>query len=201
MDIKYYELVFDRDDEGMCIMGVKQPTAEEATAFVKKDLDTIYESSKVTEVVELTQEEAFRFYRFDYANEVNARPVFGTDKTYGELCEGMRNYSLTCYDKELGELITYAEVQVTGIEWDTDGAEVDLPTEMDIQFSELNISDDVSYDELVDEISDYLSSNTGYCHNGFSLNNENLIKQALDNAETFKDAVKEPKKKVDVERD
>ena len=188
MDIKYYELVFDKNDESMCIMGVKQPTAEEATAFVKKDLDAVYESSKVTEVTELTQEQASYWFDFEDEKKNNALRVFGTDKTYGELCEGMKDYSLTCYDKELGELITYTEVQVTDIEWDTDGEEVDpliLPTEMDIPFSELYISDDVSYDELVDEISDYLSNSTGYCHNGFSINNEDLIKQALDNAETL----------------
>ena len=115
---------------------------------------------------------------------------------------GLPVTAVHCWFEDCEDLETVSiPATVTDIEWDTDGAEVDLPTEMDIQFSELNISDDVSYDELIDEISDYLSSNTGYCHNGFSLNNENLIKQALDNAETFKDAVKEPKKKVDVERD
>lgn len=45
------------------------------------------------------------------------------------------------------------------IKWDTDGAKVDLPKRVEIP---PNITDP-------DEISDYLSNLTGFCHNGFML--------------------------------
>ena len=45
------------------------------------------------------------------------------------------------------------------IEWDTDGADVDLPDEIEIP---PDITDE-------DDISDYLSDVTGFCHFGFLL--------------------------------
>lgn len=44
------------------------------------------------------------------------------------------------------------------IEWDTDGEAIKLPTEMEIP-------DDLEEDE----IGDYLSNETGYCHFSFSV--------------------------------
>lgn len=49
--------------------------------------------------------------------------------------------------------------KAVNIIWDTDGEDVDLPTEIDIP-------EDMD-DE--DEISDYLSEKTGFCHFGFSI--------------------------------
>lgn len=49
--------------------------------------------------------------------------------------------------------------QITQIVWDTDGEDIDLPTEM------IAI---VGGDSPEDELSDYLSDNTGFCHFGFS---------------------------------
>lgn len=47
----------------------------------------------------------------------------------------------------------------TDIQWDITESEAELPTEIEIPIDDYNI----------DSISDYLSDQTGYCHNGFSL--------------------------------
>ena len=47
----------------------------------------------------------------------------------------------------------------TNIKWDTDKEDVDLPKEIILPN---NMHD-------LDEISDYLSDSTGFCHNGFDL--------------------------------
>lgn len=73
--IKYFELVFDNEDEGMCILGLRQPTPEEATEFVKNDLEKHYESSRVVRVAEIDKATAHSC--FDMENE-NEMPVFGT---------------------------------------------------------------------------------------------------------------------------
>lgn len=44
--------------------------------------------------------------------------------------------------------------------WDTDGEKVKLPKEVEIP-------EEIAGD--TDEISDYLSDQTGFCHNGFEL--------------------------------
>ncbi|MBO5435146.1 hypothetical protein J6A31_04920 [bacterium] len=50
-------------------------------------------------------------------------------------------------------------MKATNIIWDTDGENINLPTEIDIP--------DGMTDE--DEISDFLSDTTGFCHEGFTL--------------------------------
>lgn len=50
-------------------------------------------------------------------------------------------------------------MKAINIEWDTDGEEVSLPTEIEIP-------EDMTDEE---EISDYLSDVTGFCHFGFEL--------------------------------
>lgn len=60
---------------------------------------------------------------------------------------------------------------ITDISWDTDGEDVDLPEEM-----EIDVPDDLnSYEEIEEYISDKLSEETGFCHLGFSTTPE--IKQ------------------------
>ena len=56
------------------------------------------------------------------------------------------------------------KVRVFNIKWDTDGAEVDLPSFMILNI-ETNDLDDLDY--LEDCISEYLSDHTGFCHDGF----------------------------------
>ena len=51
-------------------------------------------------------------------------------------------------------------MKVINILWDTDGEEVNLP-------NEIEIPDWVDKDD--DEISNYLSDETGFCHFGFEL--------------------------------
>lgn len=50
-------------------------------------------------------------------------------------------------------------MRAVNIQWDTDGLPVSLP-------SEIKIPDDI---DTVDDISDYISDSTGFCHNGFEL--------------------------------
>lgn len=52
-------------------------------------------------------------------------------------------------------------MKATNILWDTDGEDIALPTEIQIP--------DGMVDE--DEISDYISDQTGFCHFGFELTN------------------------------
>lgn len=52
-----------------------------------------------------------------------------------------------------------AKLKATNIDWDTDGEDVDLPTEIDIP--------EGMTDE--DDISDYISDKTGFCHKGFTI--------------------------------
>lgn len=51
------------------------------------------------------------------------------------------------------------KLKATNIIWDTDGEDVDLPKEIEIP--------DGMADE--DEISDYITDQTGFCHKGFAL--------------------------------
>lgn len=57
-------------------------------------------------------------------------------------------------------------MKAINIEWDTDGEDIDLP-------SEIEIPEDIArdYDEDTDDdtISDYLSDVTGFCHYGYQL--------------------------------
>lgn len=50
-------------------------------------------------------------------------------------------------------------MKATHIKWDTDGEKIDLPDEIEIP--------DGMEDE--DEISDYISEQTGFCHYGYVL--------------------------------
>lgn len=52
---------------------------------------------------------------------------------------------------------------VTNIKYDTDGEDIDLPTELEIE-----IPDDMEDDEIEEYISDEISNRTGFCHKGFS---------------------------------
>lgn len=53
-------------------------------------------------------------------------------------------------------------MKAINIKWDTDGEDVSLPTEIEIP--------EGMEDE--DEISDFLSDETGFCHMGFDLDEE-----------------------------
>lgn len=56
------------------------------------------------------------------------------------------------------------KVKITQIEYDTDGENVDLPSELIIE-----VPFNKYCPELYEYVSDYISNETGYCHNGFSL--------------------------------
>ena len=58
-------------------------------------------------------------------------------------------------------------MKAVNIQWDTDGVDVDLPSEIEIPSG---MVDD-------DEISDYLTNKTGYCHFGYELGGYELIER------------------------
>lgn len=64
-----------------------------------------------------------------------------------------------CFEECSEVEVVEAHYRATNIQWDTDGEDIDLPTEMDIP---ADIEDE-------DEISDYISDETGFCHFGFVL--------------------------------
>lgn len=59
----------------------------------------------------------------------------------------------------------FIKVKVSNIEWDIDEEDSDLPTEIEFQSEEYY----EICDKLIDEISDWLSDEYGYCHDGFEV--------------------------------
>ena len=56
------------------------------------------------------------------------------------------------------------KIQVTQIQYDTDGEEIDLPQNLTI-----NLPDSII--QAINEfVSDKISNETGFCHNGFTIN-------------------------------
>lgn len=53
------------------------------------------------------------------------------------------------------------------IQWDTDGEDIDLPTEMTVDIPNEDFVK-MSTDEVNEYISNEISDITGFCHNGFS---------------------------------
>lgn len=51
---------------------------------------------------------------------------------------------------------------ITDIKYDTDGQDIDLPTEM-----EMNVPAYLNSEDALDFISNKISDETGYCHFGF----------------------------------
>jgi hypothetical protein len=58
----------------------------------------------------------------------------------------------------------------TDIQYDTDGEEIDLPKELEIEVP----TEFETEDEIIDYISDEISNITGFCHMGFSTTKINL---------------------------
>ena len=58
------------------------------------------------------------------------------------------------------------KVEVFNIVWDTDGEDVDLPTEMEIEVNEDEVQ---GQDEIVDFVSEEITNITGYCHSAFNI--------------------------------
>lgn len=56
---------------------------------------------------------------------------------------------------------------VTNIKWDTDGEDIDLPKEMEVELPEY--IDETDEDEVDEYVSDYISDETGFCHYGFDI--------------------------------
>lgn len=60
-------------------------------------------------------------------------------------------------------------MKAANIKWETDGEDVNLPTEMDIP--EYVVKESQEDEDAIDEdaISDYISNITGWLHNGFEI--------------------------------
>lgn len=86
MKLKFYELVFDDSDEGICILGTREPSLEEATEFAAKDL-AASGCSAVTAVGEISQQQAYSFYNISDDD----MPVFGTNMMRYELAGKLRD--------------------------------------------------------------------------------------------------------------
>lgn len=78
----------------------------------------------------------------------------GLDEVYRTICNG----GYGCYDGSWVKL--NPQKKAVNIQWDTDGEDVTLPTEILIPFG---MEDDE------EAISDYLSESTGFCHEGFDI--------------------------------
>lgn len=60
------------------------------------------------------------------------------------------------------------KVLVKNIEWDADEVDaVNLPKKMKLNIDEAELDNPNDDDELSDYISDKISDDTGWCHNGF----------------------------------
>lgn len=63
--------------------------------------------------------------------------------------------------------IIESKLIVTNIKWDTDGEDIDLPKEMEVELPEY--IDETDEDEVDEYVSDYISDETGFCHYGFDI--------------------------------
>lgn len=78
-DIKYYEIEFtkcdDKDERSYyCILGVRKPTKNEAQDFWGEE-----KGFHVTDVLEISREEAYRDYEMDEYEQRPNRLIFGID--------------------------------------------------------------------------------------------------------------------------
>ena len=62
-------------------------------------------------------------------------------------------------------------MKATNIQWDIDGnRDIGLPEEIEIPDEVIcDYDPEEDYEELLDIISDYISDETGFCHNGFEV--------------------------------
>ena len=87
------------------------------------------------------------------------------DEMGGSRYDGEDKPKHTIYENvNSGDTITYT---ASGIQWDTDGEDVDLPEEMDVEVP-VELVDAGDEDAIEEYISDYITDETGFCHNGFS---------------------------------
>lgn len=80
-----------------------------------------------------------------------------------EFCPIQKAYEeIEYYDKISSKI----KVVIYDIEWDTDGEEVNLSNQIEHIFDGYN---DINDGDLLDEISDWLTDEYGYCHRGFNV--------------------------------
>lgn len=68
-------------------------------------------------------------------------------------------------------------MKITNIKWDTDGDEevfATLPQEIDVpeyflEKKNFEVNGEYSRDEMLDQLSDWLSDEYGFCHGGFDV--------------------------------
>lgn len=78
--MRYFEIIFsggcDDSELSICILGEDKPTILEAELFCKDDI-SLFKCSGVSEVIELSREEAYQ--SFDMSSE-NKFPIFKQEK-------------------------------------------------------------------------------------------------------------------------
>ena len=73
--MRYFELYFP-DGYSMIIKALREPTMEEAKAFIEKDM-AMLKQTEILDITEWTREDALT--AFDFSNE-NNWPVFGAEE-------------------------------------------------------------------------------------------------------------------------
>ena len=107
---------------------------------------------------------------------VDVETTYRIMETYDKFSISFFDLVLDLYTEELGGIIN-----VNDIQWDTDGEEVDLPQNMQLMPRDIGMSAQElkeMYEEdscldienyMLDVLADYLSDETGFCHEGFSI--------------------------------
>ena len=114
----------------------------------------------------MTDEELAVFksmFRAYCRREIN-RGVCSADSC--EFCPIQEAYEEICKFEKIGSAI---QVVIYDIQWDTDGDAVELPAEITHTFDGYF---DINDEDLIDEISDWLSDEDEYCHDGFKVRRE-----------------------------
>lgn len=72
-------------------------------------------------------------------------------------------------NKNMATILKAEQYNIVNIKWDTDGDKelfASLPQEIDLSLQFASVAENEDY---LDEISDWLSDEYGYCNNGFSV--------------------------------
>lgn len=93
--------------------------------------------------------------------DYNAPYIYNlSDKMEDRLCGAC----LSLYIKE-GKPTSIKSYKVTNIDWDTDGEQLNLPSECLIN---IEVSSDITEKEVEESISNAITNMSNFCHNGFN---------------------------------
>ena len=133
--------------DGIWNAGLSTEEAYKAEKDLEAEVLKVLKDNGVNVELEEFENNDNHFYIVSYSTNWKDAKEVKTEDTAGQLSESKSTKPQKTKRRAIN------------IKWDTDGKKVKLPTEMDIP-------DDLD-DE--DEISDYISDQTGFCHYGFDL--------------------------------